>query len=249
MSGDRAPAGNHYDADMPFRFRTFRVPAALTALVVAVGLLAGCSSSDSEDQTSSDATTLLQQSAEATKALTSAHLEIVVNGKIDGLPVKKLSGNLTNVPATAVTGNATITMRGSDIDIELVVIDGKLYASLSPGSWLDMGLALDIYDPSMILDPNAGLANMLANFSDPTSQGTEKVNGIETVKVTGPVSAEAVNRLVPQLKATEEMPGTAWIEKDGDHRLVQARIDDNDSSIQMTLSDWNKPVTVTKPEV
>ena len=45
------------------------------------------------------------------------------------------------------------------------------------------------------------------------------------------------------------MPGTAWIEKDGDHRLVQARIDDNDSSIQMTLSDWNKPVTVTKPEV
>lgn len=46
------------------------------------------------------------------------------------------------------------------------------------------------------------------------------------------------------------MPATAWIEKDGDHNLVQAQIDPSDgNNIQMKLSDWNKPVTVTKPQV
>lgn len=226
------------------------MPAALAALAVVIGLVAGCSSSDSADQASAEAPALLQQSAQSTKALTSAHLDILVTGKIQGLPIKTLSGELTNVPATAVSGNATITMKGVDVDIELVVIGGKLYASLSPGSWLDMGLALDIYDPSMILDPNIGLASMLNSFSDPTTQGTEKINDIETVKVTGELDPEAVNRLVPQIKATEPMPGTAWIERGGEHRLVQAMIDTGDgNSVQMTLSDWNKPVTVTKPQM
>ena len=46
------------------------------------------------------------------------------------------------------------------------------------------------------------------------------------------------------------MPGTVWVEKDGDHKLVQARVEpSSDTSMQMTLSDWNKPVTVTKPQV
>ena len=41
-----------------------------------------------------------------------------------------------------------------------------------------------------------------------------------------------------------------WIEKGGDHNLVQAQIDPaSGTSIQMTLSNWNTPVTVTKPPV
>lgn len=46
------------------------------------------------------------------------------------------------------------------------------------------------------------------------------------------------------------MPGTAWIENGGEHNLVRAEIEpSDDSSIQLTLSKWNEPVTVTKPQV
>ena len=233
---------------MQTRPRLSRILIAMAAISTAVALVVGCSSSSStSSEPLPDAAGLLQQSAATTKGLKSAHLEITVNGKIDGLPVKKLTGDLTNVPATAVHGNATITMGGSDVDAGLVVIDGTLYASLSPNSWLDLGPAADIYDPSVILNPDSGLANILTNFSDPKSVSSETVNGVQTIKVTGNVSADAVNKLVP-VKATGPVPGTAWIQKDGDHNLVQAEIDPSSgNSIQMTLSNWNTPVTVTKP--
>ncbi|CAN5449436.1 lipoarabinomannan carrier protein LprG [soil metagenome] len=233
---------------MQTRPRLSRILIAMAAISTAAALVVGCSSSSTtSSEPLPDAAGLLQQSAQTTKGLKSAHLEITVNGKIEGLPVKKLTGDLTNVPATAVQGNATITMGGSDVDAGLVVIDGTLYASLSPNSWLDLGPAADIYDPSVILNPDNGLANILSNFSDPKSVSSETVNGVQTIKVTGNVSADAVNKLVP-VKATAPVPSTAWIQKDGDHNLVQAEIDPSSgNSIQMTLSNWNTPVTVTKP--
>jgi lipoprotein LprG len=247
-----------YDALMQTRRREFRLSPLkrtkatmlLAAVSSAVFLVAGCSSSETSTEPLPDAAGLLEQASQTTKGLESAHLEITVNGSIDGLPIKTLTGDLTNVPATAVQGSATITMAGSDVDAGLIVIDNILYASLTPDSWLDLGPAADIYDPSTILNPDTGLANLLANFTDPKSDAAENVNGVETVKVTGQVSPEAVNTLIPQLKVTDSVPGTAWIEKDGDHNLVQAQIDPSSgNSIQMKLSDWNKPVTVTKPQV
>ncbi|MCV7226887.1 LppX_LprAFG lipoprotein [Mycolicibacterium komossense] len=234
---------------MQTRPRLSRILLAMAAISTAAVVAVGCSSSSSSsNEPLPDAAGLLKESAQTTKNLKSGHLDITVNGKIQGLPIKKLSGDLTNVPATAVQGNATITMGGSDVDAGLVVIDNTLYASLSPNSWLDLGPAADIYDPSTILNPDTGLANILANFSDPKSESSETVNGVDTVKVTGKVSADAVNKLIPDLKVTDAVPGTAWIEKGGDHNLVQAQIDPaSGTSIQMVLSNWNTPVTVNKP--
>jgi lipoprotein LprG len=226
-----------------------RILTALATVGAAAALVAGCSSSSSSASLP-DAAGVLQQSAQTTKGLKSGHLDITVTGSIEGLPIKKLSGDLTNVPATAVQGNATISLGGSDVEVGLVVIDNILYASLTPNSWLDMGPAADIYDPSAILNADTGLANILGSFSDAKSEGTETVNGVATVRVTGNVTADAVNKLIPQIKATAAVPGTAWIQKDGDHNLVQAKLDPSSgNSIQMTLSDWNQPVTVTKPAV
>ncbi len=235
----------HYDAAMPTIRRIF---VMLAALLAATLLVAGCSKKT--DEPLPDATDLIQQSIATTKTLKSAHLEIVVNGKIDGLPVKTLSGDLTNVPGVAIKGNSTISMGGSDVDIELVVLEGTLYAALTPNSWLDMGPAADVYDPSVILNPDTGLANMLNNISDASSTGFETIGGVPTVKISGQVSPEAVNNLIPQLDASGPLPATAWIEKDAPHQLVQAQIDQSEgNNVQLTLSDWDKPVTVTKPAV
>ena len=45
-----------------------------------------------------DATTLVKQSADVTKNLKSAHLVLSVIGKIPGLPIKTLTGDLTTAP-------------------------------------------------------------------------------------------------------------------------------------------------------
>ena len=224
----------------------FAVLAAL--LSTATLVVAGCSSKPAENLP--EAQGLLQQSITTTKALKSAHLEITVNGKIDGLPVKKLTGDLTNVPNVAVSGNSTISMGGSDVDIQLVVLEGTLYAALTPNNWLDMGPAADVYDPSVILNPDSGLANMLASVTDAKSDASDTINGVDTVRISGKVTGDAVNKLIPQVKATGTVPATVWIQKSDPHQLVQAKVDPSDgNSIQLTLSDWDKPVTVTKPAV
>lgn len=223
-----------------------RLIAVLTALLAATLVFSGCSKKAAEPLP--DASELIGQSIATTKSLKSAHLEIVVSGKIPGLPVTSLSGDLTNVPAVAVKGNATISMGGSDVDVELVVLDGTLFAALTPNSWLDMGPAVEVYDPSVILSPDTGLANMLANISEAKSDGFETIGGVPAVRITGKVSADAVNRLIPQIKATGTVPATAWIERDAPHQLVQAKVDQSEgNSVQLTLSEWDKPVTVTKP--
>jgi lipoprotein LprG len=221
----------------------------LTALFAATALIAGCSSSaEKSSESLPDAATLLKDGNTATRALKSVHLELSVAGEIPDLPIKTLTGDLTNVPAVAAQGNAKLLFQGSEVDANYVVIDNNLFVALSGDSYLDMGPAADVYDIAAILNPDTGLANVLANFSDPKSESTETINGVETVKVTGQVSADAVNKIAPPLAATGPIPGTAWIEKDGDHKLVQAKLEPMEgSSVQMTLSEWDKPVTVTKP--
>jgi lipoprotein LprG len=226
-----------------------RFLAVLTALLAATLVMSGCSSKKAAEPLP-DAAGLIKQSIQTTKGLKSAHLEIAVTGKVEGLPLKTLSGDLTNVPATAVKASAKVVMGGSDIDADLVVLDGTLYAALTPNNWLDMGPAAEVYDPSVILNPDSGLANMLAALSDTKAESFETIGGVPTVKISGKVTADAFTKLVPRLKATGQLPATVWIEKDAPNQLVQAQIEQSPgNSIQLTLSDWDKPVTVTKPAV
>jgi lipoprotein LprG len=227
-----------------------RLLAIFAALFAAIALLVGCSKSDSSSKELPDAATLLKESGQTTKGKTSVHLKLAVQGEIKDLPIESLEGDLTNAPAVAAQGKANILFLGQKLEgVDFVVADGNLYGAITAGGNMqDFGPAKDIYDVSAILDPNKGLANVLANFADPKSDGRDTINGVQTVRVTGNVSAEAVNSIAPQIGATGPVPGTAWIREDGDHELVQAKLEPTPgNSVTMTLSDWGKPVTVNKP--
>jgi lipoprotein LprG len=228
-----------------------RLMAIFAALFAAIALVAGCSSSNQAEKELPDAATLLQESSQTTKNLKSVHLLLTVQGEIKELPIESLEGDLTNTPAVAAQGKANIVFLGQRLEgVDFVVADGMLYGAITAGSFQDFGPAADIYDVSAILNPDTGLANVLVSFSDPKADGRETVNGVETVRVTGNVSADAVNKISPQIGAIGPVPGTAWIKEDGDHALVQAKLEPTPgNSVTMTLSDWGKPVTVTKPAV
>ncbi len=199
-----------------------------------------------------DAATLLKQSSETTKAQTSVHLLLTVTGEIKELPIESLEGDLTTTPAVAAQGKANLLFLGQKLDdIGFVVAEGNLFATLtSGGAYQDFGRAADIYDVSAILNPETGLANVVANFSDPKADGRETINGVETVRITGNISADAVNGIAPQIAATGPVPGTAWVAEAGNHELMQAKMEPTPgNSVTMTMSDWGKAVTVTKPAV
>lgn len=230
------------------RRRKTALMSVLAATATTAALLTGCSSGETGGKLP-DAGEALSAAAASTAELTSAHLDIAVDGKIEGLPVKKLSGDLTNVPATAAEGSASIELAGSVVEVEFVVVDGVLYGSMDNGkSFSDFGEAAKLYDPSTILNPDTGLANVLKNFDDATAEGAETINGVDTVRITGKVSAEAANLLLPDLEATEPVDSVAWISRDEQNNLVQARLSPGEGTrLDVTLSEWNTPVTITKP--
>ncbi|WP_408632343.1 LppX_LprAFG lipoprotein [Mycobacterium basiliense] len=232
---------------MQIRRRLF---AVLATLSIATALVAACSSGTKDSGGPlPDAAPLVTQATEQTKNLKSAHLVLTVNGKIPGLSLKTLSGDLTTKP-TAAKGNVKLTLGGSDIDADFVVIDGNLYATLTPNKWSDFGPAADIYDPSQILNPDTGLANVLANLKDAKTEGRDTINGQSTIRVSGKVTADAVNQIAPPFNATDPVPGTVWIQEGGDHQLAQAKLDrGSGNSVEMTLSNWGEQVQVTKPPV
>ena len=229
-----------------------RLLAVLASLTLAAALIAGCSFSSSKSGGPlPDGTTLVKQSADGTKNLKSAHLVLTVTGKIPGLPVRNLTGDLTTSPSTAAQGNAQITYLGQDISADFVVVGGDLYTNaLNPAdkTMTDVGPASQVYDPSAILNPDTGLPNVLANFTDAKAEGRDQISGQTTVRISGNVSADAVNKIASSFKATKPVPATVWIVESGDHQLAQVNLQHSQgNNVQMTLSNWNQPVQISKP--
>lgn len=236
--------------------RRRRLFAVLAALSVAVALISGCTFSSSKSGGPlPDAAKLVKQSADTTKTVKSAHMELTVTGKVAGLPVKKLTADLTTNPNTAASGHASLTgVMGGDLEADFVVLDGELYTTaLSNGSqWDDVGKAVDLvhYDPSTLLNPDVGLANLLAQLTNPKAEGRENVGGQSTIRISGTVPADAVNKLAPPFKASDPVPAVVWIQESGDHQLVQASLQKSPgNSVQILMSKWNTPFQINKPAV
>lgn len=218
--------------------------------VLAFGLT-GCT--HSTEGSRGDASAVVTQSAEAMRAVTGLHLEMTVDGKVPNLLVTKLSGDISVKPATVASGTATVLMGGdSTSEGRFVYLDGRLYSDIAEaGKFTDYGDGTSIYNPATLLDPEKGLANLLAKLSDPVGDGTEDVNGVSTTKVTGKSSSDDVmvlagSRMAPEKKGT--MPTTVWIANDATHHLVKAQLTPApDATVTLVLSEFDKHVEVSKP--
>ncbi|QNI08093.1 LppX_LprAFG lipoprotein [Mycobacterium kubicae] len=232
--------------------------AAAFAVVVAVG---GCgtpgptatkSSGATTSTTSGEATTLLKQAADVMRKVSGMHVNLTVQGDVANLRVTKLDGDISSTPQTVATGVATVLVGSKSEDAKFVFVDGHLYSDLGqPGSYTDFGNGASIYNVSVLLDPNKGLANLLTNLKNGSVAGSQQVNGVATTKITGDSSADDIatlagSRLTDQSVTT--VPTTIWTASDGSSHLVQIQIVPSaDTSVTLTMSDWGKQVTATKP--
>ncbi|GFG67360.1 lipoprotein LprA [Mycobacterium kubicae] len=232
--------------------------AAAFAVVVAVG---GCgtpgptatkSSGATTSATSGEAATLLKQAADVMRKVTGMHVSLTVQGDVANLRVTKLDGDISSTPQTVATGVATVLVGSKSEDAKFVFVDGHLYSDLGqPGSYTDFGNGASIYNVSVLLDPNKGLANLLTNLKNGSVAGSQQVNGVATTKITGDSSADDIatlagSRLTDQSVTT--VPTTIWTASDGSSHLVQIQIVPSaDTSVTLTMSDWGKQVTATKP--
>jgi lipoprotein LprG len=205
---------------------------------------AGCSSSTDTGTPPPDGAALLKEASETMKTVNSATFALTVTGQVPGVPVKEVSGDLNR--AGEAKGNAKLDQFGQTFEVEFVLFDKKLYIKGITGSWQEFGDASKIYDPSAILDPDRGVAKLLASIQSPVSEGREDVGGIKTVRVSGKVAKDIVTGLVPGVQSDVNVK--VWVKDEAGKQPVRAQVEISPgNTVDITLSEVNKPVAVTKP--
>lgn len=234
-----------------------RTVFALVLALTTAPVLAGCGNGDTGAQapattSSAEATALLNQATDAMRKVTGMHLDLAVQGNVPNFRVTKVEGDVSNTPQTVATGVATVVLGNQSEVAKFVYVDGHLYSDLGqPGSYTDFGNGASIYNVSVLLDSEKGLANLLAHLKNASVSGNEQVNGVATTKITGKSSADDVATLAGTRltdKDINTVPTTVWIATDGTSHLVRLQIDPiPNSSVILTMSDWGRQVTATKP--
>ncbi|KXO89179.1 LppX_LprAFG lipoprotein [Tsukamurella pseudospumae] len=236
--------------------------AASAALALTVALT-GCadkgSSSNGSESTSTasadasgiDAPAALKETSEAAKNLTSTHFTVAVTGKVQGLPISKVDGDLQIKPAIQAQGTALV--QPGNAEGKFTFIDGTMYAALFGDKYVDYGDGKSIYDVSALFDQSKGIPNILTKITGAKAVGTETIDGQETTKITGTVPATEIATIsgsrVDPAKSVP-VPTTVWVQKSGDKQLVRIEIKPStDGSITLTFSKFGEKVTVTKPTV
>ncbi|VBA60619.1 LppX_LprAFG lipoprotein [Mycobacterium attenuatum] len=230
--------------------------AAVSAVAATALVLTGCSGSNKGAGGSStpnvDAVNTVKQAADAMAKVTGMHVSLTVQGSVPNLAVTKLEGDVSNTPQTVATGTATLIVGKNPVDSKFVYVDGHLYSDVAdPGKYADYGNGASIYDVSTLLDPNRGLAKLLSDLQNPKVVGSEQINGILTTKITGMSPADDITTLAGarlSAKDAQSTPTTVWIASDGSNHLVKLEITPvENGTVTMTMSDWGKQVTATKP--
>lgn len=227
--------------------------SATAAAALTVGLSA-CGGSNSNSSDNADAANLVKNAATASTNLTTTHFVLTADGKIPSLSVNKLEGDLQNKPAVLGSGSVDATV-GEAQNGQWVFVDGHMYSNLLTGKYVDYGPGTAIYNVNNLFDANKGIPGVLNNMTNLHEQGSEMISGQDTQKISGTVPASYASNLsgmtIGQGKdKNAPVPITVWIQKTGDHELVQVQSAPVDNStLQLTFSDWGKPVTATKPAV
>ncbi|HWC81440.1 MAG TPA: LppX_LprAFG lipoprotein [Pseudonocardiaceae bacterium] len=223
---------------------------ALAVLAFLLVLVSGCQSgSDSSNLPAAPG--LLSTAAASTRAVTSLHFTLAVNGTLTSVPVQSAEGDL-NAQGQA-RGNAKISELGQLIQVDFVLVDGSFYLKGLTGGYqkLPSSMATSVFDPTAILDPNRGVAKVLGGLGGPKTQAQEEVDGQQTYRISGTVAKSVVAGLIPGISS--DVATQVWVTTDARHLPVRAQFTvpgadgSQGATVDVHISKINQPVTVAAP--
>ena len=198
-----------------------------------------------------DASGLLRESAQAMSELNTVSFALAVDGTVPGVAIRTAEGKLTK--DGNVKGKAQLDQGSGTSEIEFVIVGGTLYLKGPTGGFqrLPASFAATVYDPSKILDRNAGLPALLAGASNARTEATEDIDGKQAYRIAVTVPRDKLTVLLPGVAS--DLNGQLWVATNDPKWLLKAKMDvpaqsgGTPAGVTMTLSDFNDPVTITPP--
>lgn len=222
-----------------------RLVTLLAALFIA--LVTSCGGNGGQQKaTLPDGATLLASSATAMRAVTTTHFALAVQGNTSQVQVRSAEGELTR--EGSVKGSAKLDEGNQLVELPFVVIGQTLYLRFPTGPVQHLpAAALSMYfDPRSILDPERGIAAVLASGHGASTEARERVDGVDSYRLTVNFPAQLLTTLAPGLGLSPDKPSEIWIATQGS-RLVKTQLPTTYGMITFQLSDFDAPVTITPP--
>ncbi|MGB8961493.1 MAG: LppX_LprAFG lipoprotein [Pseudonocardiaceae bacterium] len=224
------------------RMRPAVLSAALIMWLIAA-LVTSCSGSGQKAGLPAGAT-LLADSATAMRAVTTTHFVLNVEGNAPGVQLRSAEGDLTR--EGSAKGTAKVDEGAQLLELQFVIIGQDLYLRppTGPVQKLPLSFAGGVYDPSVILNPDRGIAAALASGTGATTEAREQVNGVDTYRLQVKFPAQPLGTLVPAL--AQDKTSEIWVAVQGS-RLVKAQFPTTYGTDTALFSDFDAPVQITPP--
>ncbi|MGH3751527.1 MAG: LppX_LprAFG lipoprotein [Pseudonocardiaceae bacterium] len=222
--------------------RHLRLLTLLAALVIA--LLTSCTAVQEQKPSLPDGAQLLTDSATAMRTVNSTRFAIDTQGTVPEIRLRSANGQLTR--EGSAKGTAKINQGGQVLELEFVILGDRLYLRppTGPVQRLPLSFASAVYDPSVILNPDRGIASVLASGTGATTEDREQVGGVDSYRLRVTFPAQPLGTLIPG--PALEKTGQVWIAVQGS-RLVQAQFPATDGTITVRFSEYDVPVEITAP--
>lgn len=222
--------------------------ARIAASVALLFALAGCSGQPELPP----ADPLLVSAAAEMRGVSTVTFTLEVDGPVGALAIRRAEGVLTQQgEASAVV---QLEQSGSLIEYEFVISGDTMYVKGPAGGFQTLPAVISnaVFDPTRLLDPSGGVAQILAETEGARTEAADEVDGVDAYRVTATIPAGALENLVPVELGDEGVATVAWIGREPPVVLkfrltLYIRGESQQTTMTVTLSDFNVPATITPP--
>lgn len=228
----------------PRRRAAFLVTTALAAAV-----LAGCGGGDPEES----ATDLLARAKTALDDASSAHFVLdSENAPTTGTALVGGEGDIAR--PSSFEGTLKVVALGSTVDLDVVSVDGTVYAQLpftSSFSVVDPA-QFGFGDPGALLDPDTGISQLLAEAESAELGEERRVDGEVVREVTAELPGDLVEQILTSADPSQSVQARFSIASDsGELRRAELTgpffAADEDATFTLDLSDFGADVEISAP--
>ena len=221
----------------------------LMLLAVAVVLpSAGCSGASDESPTD-----LLRQAKTTLDDASSVHFTLATEDD-PGAAAGLVGGEGDLLRPSSFQGTLQVLIAGAPVDVEVVSVDGTVYAQLPFTSGFSVVDPADfgIGDPAALLDPEAGISQLLESVEDPRLGEERRVDGEVVREVTGRIPGDLVERLLTSQDPEQPVDVTFAIADEG-AELRRAELTgpfftaEDDATYVVELTEYGADVEISAP--
>lgn len=168
----------------------------------------------------------------------------------DKPPIMVQGADIKLLKSGDAEGTLTVAQSGQTVEMKIVALGESIYLDAGTGGWRKVSktLAAAMYDPSAALDPDRGIAKLLASATGAKAEAEERIGGKDAYRVRATLAKDDLGRLVPGIG--EDVAGQVWVGK-ADHRLlkVKGNVPSNGKgTVTIDFTEFDAPYKISAPK-